>query len=412
MKIISRIITLLTLLTITFSYAKADLNTSDTVFWGIFEEGLQTDLTRVQAHATDLGKSPTMVMWYIDWHNSGFPTTQAQNVHNAGYVPHIVWEPWMGLDEILAGNWDSYLQTFGQSVNQFGHPVMLRFGHEFNGDWYPWSYDNGNLNGNIASAAKWVQAYKYVHDKVVAAGATNAIWLWSPNAGNGGKNAQDITAYYPGDNYVDWIAVDGYNWGTSQSWSSWQSFSDVFGSVYTKLVANYPGKPIMLGEFGSSSTGETAGHDKVTWINDLFTQLKTNFPHIKAFTWFNVNKETDWRFNTTAQTKAAFKTGMQDGFVSSDINQLVALTASTQSSSSSSASSVSSSSSSKSSATTSSSSSSSSSLAQSSSSVSSSSSSAPAASSGGGKSSGGGSMDFASLLLLFLCAGMLVKTRK
>jgi len=262
---------LLTLLIVnTFAQAEVNLTQSDDMFWGIFEEGLQTDVTRVQSHGADLGKNPAMVMWYIDWRNGGFPLTEAQNVYNAGYVPHIVWEPWMGLDEILAGKWDGYLQTFGEAVHQFGHPVMLRFGHEFNGDWYPWNYDNGNMNGTIASGAKWIQAYQYVHDKVTAAGGKNAIWLWSPNVGNGAKNTQDITAYYPGDEYVDWVAIDGYNWGTSQSWSSWQTFAEVFGGSYNKVVNNYPGKPIMLGEFGCSSTGETTGRDKVTWINDLF----------------------------------------------------------------------------------------------------------------------------------------------
>ncbi len=400
--ILSRIIALLMLLSFTAASVNAEpnLNASDNIYWGIFEEGLQTDLSRVQTLATDLGKSPAMVMWYINWRNSGFPLAQAQSVYSAGYVPHIVWEPWMGMDEILAGKWDSYLQTFGEAVHQFGHPVMLRFGHEFNGDWYPWNYDNGNMNGTIASATKWVQAYQYVHDKVAAAGGNNAIWLWSPNVGNGGKNSQDITAYYPGDQYVDWVAIDGYNWGTSQSWSSWQTFSDVFGGSYKKVVANYPNKPIMLGEFGCSSTGETSGRDKVSWINDLFFQLKNNYPHIKAITWFNVNKETDWRFNTTAQTKAAFKAGVQDNFVASDITNLVALTMVAQSSSSASSAS---SSSAKSSASSSS--------VQSSSSSSAEASSTPAATNSGG-SSGGGSINWVSLLLLVIIAGVLVKVSK
>jgi len=414
--IISRITVLLALLAITTTFAKADVNLSqsDAVYWGIFEEGLQTDLSRVQTYATDLGKSPVMVMWYIDWRNSGFPLTEARNVYKAGYVPHVVWEPWIGLDEILAGKWDSYLQTFGQSVHDFGHPVMLRFAHEFNGDWYPWNYDNGDMNGTIAAASKWIQTYQYVHDKIVAAGGSNAIWLWSPNVGNGGKNSQDITAYYPGDKYVDWIAVDGYNWGTSQSWSTWQTFTDVFGGTYNKLVSNYPGKPIMLGEFGCSSTGETTNRDKVSWINDLFLQLKNNYPHIKAFTWFNVNKETDWRFNTTAQSKAAFKTGVQDNFVSSDITKLVAITASEQTSSSASSTSSSSSSVATSSSVASSSSSemSSSSSSIQSSSSSSEKSSAPATSGGGGGKSGGGSVDMWSLLLMLLFVGVSVKATK
>lgn len=244
----------------------------------------------------------------------------------------------MGLDEILAGKWDAYLQTFGESVQRYGHPVMLRFAHEFNGDWYPWVFDNGVIGGTVTKPGRWIQAYQYVHDKVVAAGGKNAIWLWSPNVGNGGKNPNDITSYYPGDQYVDWIAMDGYNWGTSQNWSSWQSFTQVFGPTYDKVVLKYPGKPIMIGEFGCSSTGETTGHDKPGWITDTFDQLKNNYPEIKAFIWFNLNKETDWRFSTTPQSAAAFKAGVQQSFVSGDRDQLLALTAPVDSSSSSSSS--------------------------------------------------------------------------
>lgn len=386
-----------------FMAAWASAERTDSVYWGVFEEGIHTDFNKLQTYGTDMGKNPSIVMWYISWQTSGFPLDQAQQIYDKGYVPQIVWEPWMGLDEILAGKWDTYLQTFGESVKQYGHPVMLRFAHEFNGDWYPWVFDNGVVGGTVTKPERWIQAYQYVHDKVVAAGGKNAIWLWSPNVGKGGKNPNDVTSYYPGDQYVDWIAVDGYNWGTSQSWSSWQSFSQVFGPIYDKMVAKYPGKPIMIGEFGCSSTGETTGQDKPTWITDTFDQLKNNYPQIKAFIWFNVNKETDWRFSSTTQSTAAFKAGMQQSFISDDRKQLLALTGQADSSSSSSSSSSSNSSSSVSSSVSSSSSSSSSPSQVSSSSASSS--ATPANNGGKSGKSGGGAVNalgifFLSLILL------------
>jgi len=397
MKTVKHKILALSIFCFWFLAAGANAERADSVYWGVFEEGIHTDFNKLQAYGTEMGKNPSIVMWYISWQASGFPLDQAQQVYDKGYVPQIVWEPWMGLDEILAGKWDGYLQTFGESVKQYGHPVMLRFAHEFNGDWYPWNFENGVLGGTVLKPARWVQAYQYVHDKVVTAGGKNAIWLWSPNVGNGGKNPNDITGYYPGDNYVDWVAVDGYNWGTSQSWSSWQSFSQVFGSTYDKMVAAYPGKPIMIGEFGCSSTGETADHDKPIWIADTFDQLKNNYPQIKAFIWFNLNKETDWRFSTTPQSTAAFKAGVQQSFISSDREQLLALTGQSDLSSSSSSSSSSSVSSS---ASLSSSSSSSSGAA----STSSATSSATPANNGSGKSgkSGGGAINAVGIFLLSL----------
>jgi hypothetical protein len=381
-----------------FVAALAHAERTDSVYWGVFEEGLHTDFNKLQAYGTQMGKSPSLVMWYISWQTSGFPLEQAQQVYDQGYIPHIVWEPWMGLDDILSGKWDGYLQSFGESLKQYGHPVMLRFAHEFNGDWYPWVFDKGVLGGTVTKPERWIQAYQYVHDKVASAGGKNAIWLWSPNVGNGGKNPYDITSYYPGDAYVDWIAVDGYNWGTSQSWSSWQSFSQVFGPIYQKLVANYPGKPIMIGEFGCSSTGETVGHDKAAWITDTFDQLNNNYPNIKAFIWFNLNKETDWRFNTSPQSTAAFKAGIQQPFIGSDREQLLALTGQDEASSSTSSSSQSKSSLSNSSV---SSSTVSSAVASSSQATSSAASSKPAANNDG-KKSGGGALGIVGALLLSL----------
>jgi hypothetical protein len=377
--------------------ASANAGRTDSVYWGVFEEGIHTDFNKLQSYGVEMVKNPSIVMWYISWKTSGFPQAQAQQVYEQGYLPHIVWEPWMGLDEILAGKWDTYLQTFGESLAQYGHPVMLRFAHEFNGDWYPWNFDNGVIGGTVLKPERWVQAYRYVHDKVNAAGGKNAIWLWSPNVGNGGKNPHDITAYYPGNAYVDWIAVDGYNWGTSQSWSSWQTFSQVLGPTYNKVVANYPDKPIMIGEFGCSSTGETSGKDKPTWITDTFDQLNNNYPQIKAFIWFNLNKETDWRFSTTPQSTAAFKAGIQQAFVSGDRDNLVALSGQGSESSSSSTSS-----SSKSSSSSSSSAPSSSSSSSSSSQASSAASSAPANNGGESKKSGGGAFSALGVFLLSL----------
>jgi len=291
---------------------------NDAVFWGLFEENIQNNLSQVDAYGAQFDKNASMVLWYIGWradNDHSFPLSSCKNVYDAGYIPHIVWEPWIGIDDFLSGNLDADLEKFGQDIAEFGNPVMLRWGHEFNGDWYPWSYNNNEL----VPASKWIEAYKYVHDKIIEAGGTNAIWLWSPNCGNGGKNPQDFTLYYPGDEYVDWIAIDGYNWGTSQTWSSWQLFAGVFGPTYNKIVTKYPKKPIMISEFGCTGTGG----NKAAWITDMFNQLKNNYKKIKAIVWFNVNKETDWRFNETVESTNAFKAGLADSMVSSDLDKLL-----------------------------------------------------------------------------------------
>ena len=282
------------------------------VYWGFFDESVQNNPASIDNYTKDLVKKPAIIMWYRAWTATGdksFPVTQCKNLYKAGYIPHIVWEPNISFDDIIAGVYDTDLTAYAESIVQYGGPVMLRWGHEFNGDWYSW---------NAFPPATYIAAYKHVHDIVAKIAGKQASWIWCANNGNGGTNKNDIIAYYPGDDYVDWVGIDGYNWGTSQTWSSWSNFNAVFSTVYNKLATKYPSKPIMLGEFGCSSTGG----DKVVWINDFFKQVTTNYKNLRAFVWFNISKETDWRFNTSAETTQAFANGLKSDTISGDATEL------------------------------------------------------------------------------------------
>jgi len=288
--------------------------TDSTVYWGLFDEQVQNNVSLIDNYTAMVGKKPAIIMWYTGWYATGdysFPKAQCTALWNAGYLPDVTWEPWLGVDAILSGNYDDKLIQYGKDVAEYGNPVMLRWGHEFNGNWYPWSID---ASGQLVPASKWVEAYKHVHDLVVDAGGTNAIWIWCPNNSTSSSNGQSLTDYYPGDDYVDWLSIDGYNWGTTESWSSWTLFDGVFNSMYQSLVTSFPGKPIIIGEYGCTSTGG----DKAAWITDHFKKIKNNFPQIKAFVWFNVNKETDWRFTSTTESTTAFKEGLADPVFSGD----------------------------------------------------------------------------------------------
>ncbi len=114
--------------------------------------------------------------------------------------------------------------------------------------------------------------------------------------------------YYPGDAYVDWTGVDGYNWGTSQPGFAWQSFHDVFVDIYAKLAA--VGKPILIGEMAS----DEVGGDKAQWIDGIIPALRTDFPLIKAFVWFDIDKERHWQINSSPAALAAYGRMASDPF--------------------------------------------------------------------------------------------------
>jgi beta-mannanase len=273
------------------------------VYWGAFL-GDNTTATSAGNFDVTAGKKMAQVMWFIDW-NSDFPVALCSVLYKNGYIPHITWEPWLysdknaiNLDKILNGQFDSYIKNFAGDAKKYGNTVLLRVGHEFNGDWYPWCVSK---NGN--DPEKFKKAWVHIHDIFTAEGASNVRWVWCPNSGSG-INAQwnDPLLAYPGDSYVDWVGIDGYNFGTYQNWSSWATFEDVFRPMYEKLSKKLGHKPFMVGEFACADKGG----DKALWISGLEKELK-KFPLIRCVTWFNVNKEMDWRISSSPEALKAFQ---------------------------------------------------------------------------------------------------------
>ncbi len=236
--------------------------------------------------------------WTDDW------TSWARSSLAAGYIPLVTWETWtngvgVSLDDIINGVHDPMIRSRAQSCASIGQKFFLRWGHEMNGNWYPW---DGSHNGaNAAATAKFIAVYRHIHDLFTAAGASNVLWVFSPNVDSVPGDAWNLWSnYYPGDSYVDWMAFDGYNWGTVQAGSTWRTFTNIAGTLYAGLAAK--GKPIMIPETASTQLGG----DKAAWISAILPALKASYPAIKALVWFHMNKETDWRIDSSPAARDAF----------------------------------------------------------------------------------------------------------
>jgi len=249
------------------------------------------------------GEAPSLVLSYKDF-NQPAPIAELDAVRSRGAETLLTWEPWTwgggteqpaySLDRIAAGDYDAYLREWGTALGRWGHPVYLRFAHEMNGDWYPWAT---GVNGN--AAGDYIAAYRHVHDVVASTGATNVSWVWNPNVPYWGSTPLD--QLYPGAGHVDVVALDGYNWGTSQSWSSWQEPEALFGDGITQLRQLAPGTPIMIAETASSEIGGS----KPQWISNLFRYVSAQ-QDVVAVVWFHIAKEADWRINSTTASADAF----------------------------------------------------------------------------------------------------------
>ena len=236
-------------------------------------------------------------------------------------VPMLTWMPlanppsfpscnvWDGshtnLDAIINGSCDGYVDDFATRLKnwsqKYGDTFMIRFAHEMNITDSPWWRDDPNY------PAKYAEAFRHVHQRFNLMGATNqyAQFVWSPNyRSNPWKEWNSISNYYPGDAYVDWIGLSGYNFSTYRPGSHWWTFSDIYDDpsqadpwqtndgvkvgVVRFLMCHYA-KPIVITEIGTvpgpdEGTGGT--RTKANWIADTYSKIQ-DFPYIRAITWFN-----------------------------------------------------------------------------------------------------------------------------
>lgn len=274
---------------------------------------------------TLVGRKTDIFLWYESISES-FYTSNFLPMAQDGRIIQLAWEPDQfgngvnqpdyQLRDITAGNHDANLRRWARELKGFAHEVYFRPMCEMNGNWRSWDVGNpiegaAPVNGNLPS--DYVPAWRHIHDIFVQEGATNVKFVWAPNR-NASTEAAKYTFdnYYPGDNYVDYIGLNGYNWGTlynTADWTSiWESFTEVFRYSYDTFAAR-TSKPFIVSETASTESGGNKGD----WIRNAYGQVAIRFPRITSITWFNVNKETDWRINSSAGSLDAYKYAMTIG---------------------------------------------------------------------------------------------------
>ena len=251
-----------------------------------------------------VGRAPAIVMWYQSWSEPLFYYSQMGMVAQDGATPLITWDPQLAngsgvpLSQIVTGNYDSYIRTQALAASSWHTTIYIRLAHEMN---LPGSLYGPGVNGN--TPALFIAAWQHVIGIFRSVGATNVRWVWSPNVDCEGKCP--FQAFYPGDSWVDWVALDGYNYATVDN-TPWLSFESVFESSYDEL-ASLTKKPMMVAETSSTESGG----DKAAWIAAALTQtLPHAMPLVRALVWFNVDKETNWVVNSSPTSLQAFRTAV------------------------------------------------------------------------------------------------------
>lgn len=242
-----------------------------------------------------------------------FPAEQMQNIRNYGAIPFFSWnsgssgggdESNASLTAINSGRYDSYIREFAEEARDWGHPFFLRFNWEMNGNWFPWSE---GINGN--APGEYVTAWRRVHDIFTSVGSTNVTWVWCPYA-DAPQRLTPLARFYPGDAYVDWTSLDGFNWGkNSVNPLPWRSFNTIFRRSYREIVHRVaPDKPMLLAEMASGGNSRS----KALWIRGMFKQIAANYRRIRGLIWFDqVDRGVQWPLETSVAASRAFSRGVR-----------------------------------------------------------------------------------------------------
>jgi mannan endo-1,4-beta-mannosidase len=272
--------------------ARATLPPSPASYVGVFEQGVLPSYRPVTEFARAAGKQPNLVGYYSGW-SEPFHRSFAERAHAHGAIPFVQIDPTDAfVSKIATGQYDLYLHTFADSVRDFGHAVVIGFGHEMNAPRYPWGY--GHVRPSVFIAA-WRHIVRVFHGQ----GADNVTWLWTVNQDAPGTGP--LHDWWPGDRYVTWVGIDGYYFQPSDT------FNTVFGRTISdvRLITS---KPILLSETAVAPTPRQFA--KITNLFYGMSRYKT-----LGLVWFDIAQadgilHQNWRIEGNLSASSAFRLGV------------------------------------------------------------------------------------------------------
>ncbi len=283
----------------------------DKTLWGIFSThtpGYYLDGLRMAE--ANLGHRFEFAMTYSSF-DTEFPEKDVREIYADGRIMMLTLHPWsegnlerIMIPDIVRGDYDDYITRWATKIKELDQPVFFRFANEMNGDWDPWCTWFFGKDHDL-----YIEAWRRIHDIFREEGADNAYFVWNPHDRSFPDfNWNNPHLYYPGDEYVDWVGLTGYNNGTSYDWDRWRDFGPIYSGIYHEYSSLYPDKPLIITEFSSNE----AGGDKSEWIRDAFRQLAEDFPRIKIAVWFNqVDGRWQYPIYSSPEARAAFLEGLK-----------------------------------------------------------------------------------------------------
>lgn len=250
-----------------------------------------------------------------------FPIEDFKAIYDDGRIGMITLQPftpdlqWIAIPEIIEGLHDEKIIDLAEKLKSIDEPVFVRLINEMNGDWDPWCAWFFGKDTDL-----YIYAWQHMIDLMREHGGDKLLFVWNPHD----RSYPDFDwnnahLYYPGDDYVDWVGLTGYNNGTSHPGDIWRDFDQIYQPLYADYLQRYSAKPFMITEF---STNEHGG-SKVKWLEEGFRSLAKNYPNIKIATWFD-GQDGLWEYQIDSSPAAflAFKRELKNpGFAINTVSK-------------------------------------------------------------------------------------------
>ena len=269
--------------------AHASLPSRPAAYLGVFEPGAPPGFGAITSFTQAAGRQPNLLGYYSGWAGT-FDESFATMLYQHKIIPFVQIDPTdASVAAIAAGTYDTWLRTYADSVADFGHAVVIGFGHEMNATWYTWGYHH-------VPPSTFVAAWRHMVTVFRGEGAGNVTWLWTLQAD--GPGTGPVTSWWPGAHYVTWVGIDGYYYRPSDT------FASVFGPTIDQVRA-FTGKPILLSE---TAVGPAAG--QFVKIQNLFQGMATY--KTLGLVWFDKAQHgsiehQDWRIEDNQLAQLSFK---------------------------------------------------------------------------------------------------------
>ncbi len=243
-----------------------------------------------------------------------YPTDAIHTIHELGITPLVRFEPRSRVDgyivegveenvftlqNIIDGEFDSELRLWAQDAKNDNIPLLIDFGVEVNGGWFPW---NGTYNGGGITDAygdpdypdgpeRFQDAYKHIVKLFRDEDVKHVTWFFhvSMHTTEPADAWNEPKMYYPGDEYVDWIGVSIYG-ELYPALNYWDTFDDVLenNDAYKKVLEISPNKPFAILELGVTDGSDDGS--KKEWLESAFSSIKSKkYIDFKALNYWHEN---------------------------------------------------------------------------------------------------------------------------